>query len=121
MNIFRSIEEPIRENATWDDRWVAEDQGLIACWERGRTKSKEAPALSSAARGGELVVLPWKGGVEKSLKTNKKYGTLSYLAMWQGLRGENLDINVAAEKVLVCARTKVEVTFTSDQTKTAEA
>lgn len=56
--IFRSITEPIRKNMSWDDRWNREDQGLIACWERGREKSKQEPDLASLARSGELVVLP---------------------------------------------------------------
>ena len=118
--IFRSILEPIRKEMSWNERWDREDQGLIACWERGREKSKEAPSLASLTCNGELVVLPWKGGVEKPLKNKKKYGSLSYLAMWQGLRGENLDIKIASETMVICSRTKMEVTFTGDQKKFAD-
>lgn len=86
MKIYRSIAEPIRQNAKWDERWNSDDDGLIACWERGREKRLEAPALAAQAVDGQLIVLPWKGGVEKATKKKRKYGTLFYLAMWQGLR-----------------------------------
>lgn len=39
--------------------------------------------------------------------------------MWQGLRGENLDFNITIDTIVVCSRTKMEVTFTGDQTKIA--
>ena len=120
-NLFRSISEPIRKQLTWDERWDRDDKGLIACWERGRVMSKEVPPLASLAGNGELVILPWKGGVEKSLKNRKKFGALQYLAMWQGLRGENLDINLTIDVVVICSRTKMEVTFTHDLSKLAEA
>ena len=68
MKLQRSTSEPIRTNATWEERWNDDDQGLIACWERGREKSREDPALAAQARDGQLVVLPWKGGVEKAIK-----------------------------------------------------
>lgn len=119
--IFRAITEPIRKNISWNEQWDREDQGLIACWERGREKSKEEPDLASLACNGELVVLPWKGGIGMPLKNKKKYGSLRYLAMWQGLRGENLDMNIISDTLVVCSRTKTEVTFTRDQTKIAES
>jgi hypothetical protein len=121
MKIYRSISEPIRETQKWEDRWNAEDQGLIACWERGREKSREDPSLATKAREGQLVVLPWKGGVEKAIKKKQKFGTLYYLAMWQGLRGEDLDIDVTREIVLICAATGMAVAFTNDAAKYAEA
>jgi hypothetical protein len=45
MRIHRSITEPIREGASWDERWNAADDGLIACWERGREKRLEVRRL----------------------------------------------------------------------------
>lgn len=119
-HILRLITEPIRENQSWDDDWAREDKGLIACWERGRVKSKEDPNLALLAQSGELVILPWKGGVEKAIKTKHKYGSLSYLAMWQGLRGENLDIHIDKETKITCSRTNMNVIYTSDQTKYSE-
>ena len=89
-HVSRSNNEPKREGLSWDERWKASDKGLIVCWERGREKSIEDPDLAERARKGELPVLGWKGGVEKKIEKKKKYGTLNYLAQWQGLRGEDL-------------------------------
>ena len=121
MRIHRSITEPIREGGTWDERWNAEDNGLIACWERGREKRQEDPSLAAQAAAGQLVVLPWKGGVEKAIKKKQKFGTLFYLAMWQGLRGDDLNINPTQETALNCSTTGMTVVFTSDMAKYAEA
>jgi hypothetical protein len=121
MKLHRSITEPIRETVSWEQRWSAEDRGLIACWERGRGKRLEDPLLAEKASNGQLVLLPWKGGVEKAIKKKQKFGTLNYLAMWQGLRGEDLNIDLAEEVVLNCTATGMAVVFTSDITKYAEA
>jgi hypothetical protein len=64
-----------------------------------------------------LVVLPWKGGVVSAIKLGKKYGTLFYLAMWQGLRGEPLDIDTDLEVVRTCSRTGMVVTYTADRSR----
>lgn len=58
-----------------------------------------------------MPVLAWKGGVDKKIK-GKKYGSLFYLATWQGLRGEDLNINQHEEVSLICSKTMVKVTFT---------
>jgi hypothetical protein len=120
MKIFRAIREPIRSNLTWQELWNDIDQGLIACWERGREKSVEDAALAALAGNGQLVILPWKGGVEKAIKKKQKFGTLFYLAMWQGLRGEDLNVDPADEFILTCTSTGMTVVFTSDAVKYAE-
>lgn len=119
VHMHRSIASPDRTGLTWDERWKGEDLGLIVSWERGREMSREKPELAQRARNDELVILPWKGGVEKKLKAKRKYGTLYYLAMWQGLRGVDLDINIDEETTLVCSRTGMNVTYTRDTTKYA--
>lgn len=121
MKIHRSITEPIRDGGTWQERWNSEDNGLIACWERGREKRLEDPVLAVQAAAGQLVVLPWKGGVEKSIKKKQKFGTHFYLAMWQGLRGEDLNIDPTEETVLNCTTTGMTVVFTSEIAKYSEA
>lgn len=118
MHIHKDIAEPHRGDLPWAERWEGVDGGLIACWERGREKRKEEPALAQRASEGELVALPWRGGVEKAIK-GEKYGTLNYLAMYQGIRGESLDIDTTAEVVRQCAKTKVVVTYTCDASKFA--
>ncbi len=59
--------------------------------------------------------------VEKALKKKQKYGTLYYLAMWQGLRGTDLRIATAGETVVTCTATDMEVVFTNDSSKYGEA
>lgn len=67
MNIYRSIAEPSRPTINWKEKWHGPDQGLIACWERGRKKVKENPILASQARDVKQVKLLWKGGVNKTI------------------------------------------------------
>ena len=54
------------------------------------------------AKNGELPVLGYKGGIEKALIKKEKIGALNYIAKWQALRGENLDIDLDKEIVLTC-------------------
>lgn len=117
MKVSRAIETPKRIGLQYEQLWETEDQGLISSWERGREKASENPELRDRAIKGELIVLPWRGGVEKVIKTKNKYGSLRYLAMWQGLRGDDLEIDTTNEIQLVCSRTNVPVTFTYDVSK----
>ena len=96
-HLRRSIHEPIREGLSRTELWDGEDGGLIWCWELGRQKRLQDPDLAARAEKGKLVVLAWKGGVQKKLKVDKKGGTLYYLATWQGLHGEDLDIALEDE------------------------
>jgi hypothetical protein len=114
MRIQRNFSEPKRPTRDYDSLWNGPDQGLIASWERGREKALEDPELSTRAKNGELVILGWKGGVDKQLKTKTKYGGLLYVAMWQGLRGEDLNIELNQEIKMTCSKTGVLVTYTSD-------
>ena len=119
--IFRSYKDPKREGLSWDERWRGPDKGLITCWEVGRELSLRKPELAERAMNGELPVLGWKGGVEKKTKKKEKYGTLFYLAQWQGLRGEDLDIDFTQETELICSRTHIKVIYTSDAKKYGNA
>jgi len=121
--LFRSVSIAIRGDLTWRQRWAGSDDGLIACWERGREKRLEDPELAQRAEQGELVTLAWKGGTEaidepvdgeKKPKSQKRYGSLKYLATWQGLRGEDLDIDLASERIIVCARANRPVIFRAE-------
>ena len=117
IRIFRSLKEPKRENPSFDERWNGSDKGLITCWEVGRDKRASEPDLAINTENNELPVLGWKGGAEKKLQKNEKYGSLNYLAQWQGLRGENLDIDLTKEVTLKCSKTGMIVTYTPDHTK----
>jgi hypothetical protein len=65
------------------------------------------------------MLLPWKGGVERATKQKSRYGTFAYLAMWQGLRGDDLDLDTDTEVALTCSATGMKVVFTSDRDKYA--
>jgi hypothetical protein len=100
---------------------VGTDKGLIACWEVGRGRSKKEPELAEQAKNGELPVLGWKGGIERKIKKKEKYGTLFYLAQWQGLRGDDLDVDLSQESELICSKTGMKVIFTGDLDKYGNA
>ncbi len=121
QRIYRSYSEPAREGLSWNELWKGHDMGLITCWETGRTIGEKEPELAERARNDELPVLGWKGGVEKKLKANEKYGTLFYLAQWQGLRGDDLDIDLSEETELICSKTDMKVTYTGDNKKYGNA
>jgi hypothetical protein len=115
--IFRNFSEPDRENITWKETWEQEDKGLIKNYEVGRALGIKNPELVEKAKNGELPVLGYKGGVEKALIKKEKIGALNYIAKWQALRGENLDIDLDKEIVLTCTKTNITVTFTMDLEK----
>ena len=121
QRICRNYQEPIREGLSWEEKWRGDDQGLIISWETGRKISKKDPDLAYLAKKGELPTLDWKGGVDKKLKLKKKYGTLFYLAQWQALRGENLDIDLSKEVEHTCTKTGVKVIYTHDIKKYCNA
>jgi hypothetical protein len=112
-----SIDAPVRSGLNRDQIWEGDDKGLIKCWEVGRERAAKFPDLAQKCSAGELPVLGWKGGVSRSLKKLEKFGSLKYLAQWQGLRGENLDIDLSLEQVMTCSRTRMVVTFTPDKSK----
>jgi hypothetical protein len=116
-HICRSINEPDRTGQSWDERWKGPDQGLITCWEVGRKLRESKPELAEKALAGELPTLGWKGGLAEGVQIKKKYGSLNYLAQWQALRGEGLDIDLSTEPSLTCSKSNAIVTFTSDISK----
>lgn len=70
---------------------------------------------AQTAKRGELIILPWRGGVDEAIK-GKKYGTYQYLAMWQGLREESLDIDTNSPVSITCSGTNMQVIFTAATT-----
>lgn len=92
----RAEKQPIRGGLSVDELWGGPDKGLIWCWERGRQKRETEPELAARAEAGELVPLAWQRD------------TLPYVATWQGLRGEDLDLPTEGEPgdlVLTCTKT----------------
>lgn len=117
MKLLVPIGTPHRTELSTQELWLSDDNGLVACWERGRQVAQEQPDLAASANAGELVPLPWKGGVAQAIKAKRKYGTLRYLAMWQGVRGEDLNIDTAIEREITCSKFGVTVQFTPDASK----
>lgn len=113
LHLSRSIKTSIRTNMSWDELWLGDDRGLIWCWERGRQKRVEEPELGSRAAKGELVTLAWKGGAEEKLLMDEKPGTLQYLATWQGLRDEDLDISLDRKRIINCSKSWRGVVFSA--------
>lgn len=118
--VRRSINTPIRQGLDWSTTWQAPDNGLIKCWEVGRLTAVQKPELAEAALDDELPVTCWKGGVSRTLKKLEKYGSLQYLAHWQGLRGEDLEVDQDAEVTHTCSKTGMRITFTPDISKLIE-
>lgn len=119
--IYRSYQEPIRQDPSFDERWRGPDNGLIICWEIGRSRRIESPDLAQRAENGELPELGWKWGVNEKIKKHKKYGSLNYVAEWQGLRGEDLDIDPNGEREITCSKTGIKVIYTGDASKYVES
>lgn len=118
--IQRSMQLSIRVGMTSEELWGGPDRGLWLCWENGRLDAIREPELAERAKRDELPTLIWKGGAEKKLKAKIRYGSLQYLATWQGLRGDDLDIDISAEIEKTCSRTGQSVVFTADQSKYAD-
>ncbi|MBF8802243.1 hypothetical protein [Pseudomonas asiatica] len=117
--IRRSHSEPERLDLDWNSVWKSADLGLIKSWELGRKLANQKPGLAACAKADELPPLNWKGGVSKQLKKREKFGSLHYLAQWQGLRGQDLEIDMDAEITRTCSKTGMVVTFTPDSRKLA--
>lgn len=111
--LYRSISEPIRKGLSWHERWDRDDKGLIACWENGRELGLKDSEKAEQAKRGELIRFGWTGGVSTKLKTNVFHGTLFYLAKWQGLRGEDLNIDIDGDTFLTCTKTGQVVKYNS--------
>jgi hypothetical protein len=116
MMITESFQNPPQLPADFNACWTGPDRGLLAAWLRGLEKRNESPELATLCERGEFPILAWKGGVEKPVK-GIKTGSLLYLATWQALRGEDLNIDTESEPVLQCSKTGTRVAFTLDTKK----
>ncbi|MGQ2994251.1 hypothetical protein [Variovorax sp.] len=113
MKFRQNFDPEFRQAESWEVRWEGSDKGLICSWLRGIQKAKEDPVLAAQCARGELPSLPWIGG-GKAIKIGKRTGSLNYLAMWQGLRGADLDIDTDQDLVITCTLTGMVATFTGD-------
>jgi hypothetical protein len=106
----KSVAKPRAFEEVQDDAELQAEAELQAAAE---LQTKNEPASVWADRG-ELLPLWWKGGQRKKLEAPTKRGSLQYLAMWQGLRNEDLTIVMTGKTVLVCTRTRQQVVFERD-------
>ncbi|HFX1506476.1 TPA: hypothetical protein ACV474_005755 [Pseudomonas aeruginosa] len=117
--VYRDLDEPLRTGLSHSELWQSYDKGLIISWEVGRALAEANPEIAEQCLQGELPVLGWKGGCSRRLLKIEKFGSLLYLAQWQGIRGESLDIDQELETTITCSKTGMIVTFTPDQAKYA--
>lgn len=117
MLLTYSAKTPPIPSDDYYERIEGPDQGLINAWVVGLEKRATWPDTAAKALAGELPVLPFRGGVEKRIKRTDKVGSLLYVAMWHGLRGEDLNLDTAAEISMQCTRTGVPVLYTMDYNK----
>lgn len=117
MRIIHSFNSPPQFQERFEDRINGPDGGIINAWLAGIKHRSDNSPWYKAAEAGELPILPYRGGVEKKIKKNLKIGVLHYLAMWQGLRGEDLDINTTDEPILTCSKFGVSVQYTLNLSK----
>jgi len=116
MRVYKSISDPIIEILDYDERINGPDRGLINSWFVGRRLALRDSNLVARIMAGELPVMAAKGGVKEEVKVDKS-GSLWYLATWQGLRGEDLDIDTESEYSMICSRFNVRVVYTFDLRK----
>lgn len=113
MRIQASFAAPPSFEPDYERRNHGPDEGLINAWLAGVSKRSAWPHIAQQAAAGELPPLPYKGGIPKQLKTVKeKIGSMHYLAMWTGLRGEDLDLDTEREETRTCTKYGVKVLFT---------
>lgn len=119
--IYKSKLAEVSENSkTWAEKWSGKDCGLITCWEIGRKMANSDEVLVNNVKNNELPILPWKGGFVKTLSNQtNKFAPYYYLAMWQGIRGDDLNIDTSIELSMTCSKTNMTSVFTIDHSKYA--
>lgn len=121
MKVRASITNPPTASTDFHERCHGPDGGLVNSWLCGVRQGLEDPSIAIKAKAGELPVLIWKGGIAKAIKSKCKIGSLQYLAAWQGLRGDDLNIDLGVEVKMICTRFSVPVLFTDQLSKLLEA
>ena len=113
MLVTQAADAPSTLASSWEDRWHGPDCGLIAAWQAGRDLALLRADLVAACVANELPELPWKGNGRLLKRRVPRYGPFHYVAMWQGLRGDDLHIDTSIDLRRVCARTGQAVIYTS--------
>lgn len=121
MQVIATAAQPPEIATNYQDRNHGPDKGLLNAYVAGMKLAQQNKDVANKALQGELPVLPYKGGFEKAIKIGKKYGPLLYLAMWHGLRGDDLNINTEQEYTLTCSATGMTGIYTPNSAMWADA
>ena len=70
------------------DKPLSAGNTLEICHKLGRELREINPELAGRVEKGELPALDWPGGSDTESLPPRQFGSLFYLAQWQGLRGE---------------------------------
>lgn len=80
----------------------------------GNRKGPRRPLVGGESSCGRAAFDGLEGRHRKPIKAKTKIGSTFYLATWQGLRGESLDIELGRDVRMTCARTGITFTYTDD-------
>ena len=113
-----------RDNKKYD-KTLGVGNVLEICHTSGKELRVSDPELAGSAERGELPVLNWPGGCDASDSAARQYGSLFYLAQWQGLRGEswhgvtgnNKNMSTTNPIGIKCAASGMVTVFTKDARK----
>ena len=86
MRIQRKISEPLRVNPDFEERWNGVDHGVITSWEKGRERRDSIEQ--------QWIDMVEAARTEEFPKTGLKKTTPHYTAQLQGMRNQDLDVEV---------------------------
>ena len=107
------------------DKALGMGNALEICHTTGKEIRESDPELAGRAEKGELAVLNWPGGCDAEASPPRQFGSLFYLAQWQGLRGEpwhgitgnNKNMSTTHPVGIKCAVSGVATIFIKDARK----
>ncbi len=107
------------------DKQISTGDALKICHSIGLQLKQTNLELAGRVENGELPALNWPGGVDTLPPPPRQFGSLFYLAQWQGLRGEpwygvtgsNKNITTTRPVGIRCAASGMVTVFTKDARK----
>ena len=107
------------------DKQLSAGKTLEICHKIGRELRESNSELANRAEKGELPALNWPGGVDTLSPPSRQFGSLYYLAQWQGLRGEpwcgltgsDKNMSTTSHLGIRCVASGMVTVFTKDARK----
>ena len=107
------------------DNKISAGDALRICHSIGQKLRETNSELASRAENGELPALNWPGGSDTEPFPPRQFGSLFYLAQWQGLRGEpwhgltgsNKNMSTTRPVGIKCAESGMITIFIKDAKK----